>query len=153
MLHPSQARVASPVRAASSARRRLTSLARPSASFDARRYFRGADDLRFLNIGTEPVRRMAPDIVRATRDAWGVAEGIAFANALIADRYLEVKGVGIEALACYRRTFTPALLPVWKAWLRETGKVDPRRLQRFSLATRRELLHATRAKTTSEYGR
>ena len=117
MLHPPKARLTPPLRAAATARRRLAALSRPSGSFDASRYFRGSDHLGFLNVGTEPVRRMAREIARENRDAWGVKGGLAFANALITDRYLEVKGVGIEVLACYRREFTPDLLPVWKRWL------------------------------------
>jgi 3-methyladenine DNA glycosylase AlkD len=42
---------------------------------------------------------------------------MAFAEALIADRYLEVKSLGIELVARYRRKFTPRLLPTWKRWL------------------------------------
>ena len=60
---------------------------------------------------------MARGLVRDNGDSWSVKDGLAFANALISDRYLEVKGVGIEVLARYRREFTPDLLPVWKRWL------------------------------------
>lgn len=60
---------------------------------------------------------MARALVRDHREEWGLNGALAFANALIGDRHLEVKGLGIEALACYRREFTPALLPVWKRWL------------------------------------
>jgi 3-methyladenine DNA glycosylase AlkD len=107
----------SPVRAAAVARRRLVSLSRPSGSFDASRYFRAADHLRFLNVGTTAVRQMAREIARKHREAWGITGGLAFADALMPDRYLEVKGVGIEVLACFRREFTPEVLPVWKGWL------------------------------------
>jgi len=106
----------SPVRAAAAARRELTALSRPSGSFDASRYFRGADNLGFLNVGTQAVRQLARGFVRKN-DEWDLQDALAFANQLISDRYLEVKGCGIEALACYRREFTPALLPVWKRWL------------------------------------
>jgi 3-methyladenine DNA glycosylase AlkD len=107
----------SAARAAANARRQLKAMARPSGSFDASRYFRSVDGLGFLNVGTDAVRQLARGLVRDHRDRWAVAEGLAFANALIADRHLEVKGIGIEVLACYRREFTPALLPVWKRWL------------------------------------
>ena len=107
----------SPARAAASARRQLKAMSRPSGSFDAGRYFRSVDGLGFLNVGTDAVRQLARGLVRDHRDRWGVTEGLAFANALIADRYLEVKGVALEVLACYRREFTPRLLPVWKRWL------------------------------------
>jgi 3-methyladenine DNA glycosylase AlkD len=40
-----------------------------------------------------------------------------FADALIGNRYLEAKSVGIEVVARYRRDFTPRLLPAWKRWL------------------------------------
>jgi 3-methyladenine DNA glycosylase AlkD len=105
------------VRAAAQARRQLAALSRPSASFDASRYFRGTANLGFLNVGTAPVRQMARTLARDHRESWGMNGTLAFANALVPDRYLEVKALGIEALACYRRAFTPALLPVWKRWL------------------------------------
>ncbi len=60
---------------------------------------------------------MARDLLATTRCVERRQGGLAFANALMSDRYLEVKGVGIEVLARYRREFTPRLLPVWKRWL------------------------------------
>ena len=112
-----KARVASPIRAAAQARRHLAALARPSGSFDASRYFRGTGNLGFLNVGTAQVRQMARALVRDNRDRWDVTHAVTFANTLMPDRHLEVKGLGIEALACYRRHFTPDLLPGWKRWL------------------------------------
>ncbi|PYR56900.1 MAG: hypothetical protein DMF91_20770 [Acidobacteria bacterium] len=117
MLHPSKARMTSPVRAAADARRALKRMARPAAGFDARRYFRGDVHLRFYNVGTGAVRGMAKAICRAHREEWSVAEAVRFANVLIVDPYLEVKGLGIELLARFRSACTPRLLPVWKRWL------------------------------------
>jgi 3-methyladenine DNA glycosylase AlkD len=107
----------SPARAAEQARRELARMARPAGRFDASRYFRGAVDLGFYNVGTEAMRRMARQIYRAHRNAWSVDDALAFADRLIVDRYLEVKSVGIEVMACYRRAFVPRLLPAWKRWL------------------------------------
>jgi 3-methyladenine DNA glycosylase AlkD len=109
--------VKNPAQTARDARRALERLARPAGSFDASRYFRGADDLGFYNIGTDRVRAMAREIARNNQEAWSLDDACAFASALITDRHLEVKGLGIEVLARYRRHFTPALLPVWKEWL------------------------------------
>ena len=106
-----------PARAAAKARRQLTAMSRPSESFDASRYFRSAGNLGFLNVGTAAVRRLGRSIARDQREAWGVSGVLAFANALISDRHLEIKAVGIEAMACHRRDFAPNLLPVWKRWL------------------------------------
>lgn len=103
--------------AAAEARRALERLARPSGEFDASRYFRGDVRLGFYNVGTRALRDMAKAIYRAHRDDWAIGDAVGFADTLIKDRYLEVKAVGIEVLALYRRGFTPSLLPVWKRWL------------------------------------
>jgi 3-methyladenine DNA glycosylase AlkD len=108
--------VTRPAQAARAAKRALASLARPTGAFDASRYFRDTAGLGFYNVGTDRVRALAREIVQA-HPAWTVDDACAFASLLVADRYLEVKGIGIEALARYRRHFTPALLPRWKRWL------------------------------------
>jgi 3-methyladenine DNA glycosylase AlkD len=102
---------------AASARRALAAKARPAGTFDASRYFRGGGDLGFYNVGTPVVRAMGRAIARAHRDDWSIDQVVAFSESLIADRYLEVKGLAIEVLACWRREFTPGLLAVWKRWL------------------------------------
>jgi 3-methyladenine DNA glycosylase AlkD len=103
--------------AARSARGTLAASARPAGEFDASRYFRGDHQLGFLNVGTTTVRRLARQIHTDHRGDWSVADALVFADLLIRDRHLEVKALGIEVLARYRRDFTPALLPRWKRWL------------------------------------
>ena len=114
--------------AAAAARRALKRLARPAGGFDARRYFRGTVDLRFHNVGTAAMRKLARSIHAEHAADWTVDDAVACADALIVDRYLEAKGVGIELLARYRRDFTPRLLPCGsagsRAVMRPTG---PRR--------------------------
>ena len=107
----------SPAQAARAAKRALARMARPADDFDASRYFRGGDDLGFYNVGTSSVRALARQVHAAHRGDWSVDDAMAFADALIADRHLEVKGVAIEVVARYRREFTPRLLPAWKRWL------------------------------------
>lgn len=104
-----------PTRAAVSAA--LRKLSRPSGTFDAARYFRGDQVLRFYNVGTAAVRSLARAIYLANRDEWTVQDATRFADALMRDPYLETKGIGLEVIARYRRSFTPQLLPVWKRWL------------------------------------
>ena len=104
-------------RAAARARRDLKRLSRSSGGFDAARYFRGAGDLGFYNVGTTQMRELAKAIYLERRDDWTLDEAMAFAATLIGDRYLEVKSIGIEVLARYRRDFVPRLLPIWKRWL------------------------------------
>ena len=104
-------------RAAARARRALKQMARTAGDFDASRYFRGAGDLGFYNVGTSAMRELARSIQAEHRDVWTVDEALAFAETLIADRHLEVKSVGIEVLARCRREFRPTLLTTWKRWL------------------------------------
>ena len=113
-----------PAKAARLAKRALARLARPRPaaparrdSFDAQSLFPRSAGLGFYNIGADRVRAMARAIVTDNQDAWTVDDACAFADLLITDRHLEVKGIGIEVLGRYRRHFTPALLPRWKRWL------------------------------------
>jgi 3-methyladenine DNA glycosylase AlkD len=117
MLHAPKSRVTAPARAAARARLDLVRMAHPSGAFDASRYFRGTVDLGFFNVGSARVRSLAKEMYRTHRDAWSVDAALACADALIRDRYLEVKGVGIELMACYRRACAPRILPSWKRWL------------------------------------
>jgi 3-methyladenine DNA glycosylase AlkD len=108
---------ASVSRVAADVRRALKGMARPAGTFDASRYFRGDGDLAFYNVGTAAVRDMARAIYRVHRKEWSVTHALRFANALIMDRHLEVKSVGIRLLAHYPSACTPRFLPVWKRWL------------------------------------
>ena len=92
-------------------------MARPAGGFDAGRYFRGPVDLAFYNVGTAAMRDLARSIHADHKDAWTLDDAMAFADELIESRYLEVKSVGIEVVARYRRGFTPRLLASWKRWL------------------------------------
>lgn len=107
----------SPARAAADVKRRVKAMARPAGHFDASRYFRDTGGLRFHNVGTTQVRALARDVHARHRGVWTLADTVTFADTLIADPYLEVKGVAIEVLARERRRFTPALLATWKRWL------------------------------------
>ena len=118
------AAAATPLQAARAARRELARMARPAGDFDARRYFRGAGDLAFYNVGTSAMRALARSIHSVHRRRWSIDEAIAFADALITDRHLEVKSVGIELVARYRRDFKPRLLHVWKRWLAENHSAN-----------------------------
>jgi len=92
-------------------------MARTAGDFDASRYFRAADHLKFFNVGTTRVRALARSIAQQHADDWTVHDATAFAEILVRDPVLEVKSVGLEVLARYRRSFHPALLAVWKGWL------------------------------------
>ncbi len=92
-------------------------MGRPAGDFDASRYFRGPGDLGFYNVGTTAMRGLARDIHAQHRADWTIDDAMAFADALIVDRHLEAKALGIELVARYHRQFTPRLLAEWKRWL------------------------------------
>lgn len=114
MFHPSKADV----------KRELARLGSPSGALDASRYFRGDTRLAFYNVGATEVRDIAKAIYRAKIDDWFIDDALALADQLIIERYLEVKAVGIELLAAYRRQFTPRLLATWKRWLSENHSAN-----------------------------
>jgi 3-methyladenine DNA glycosylase AlkD len=103
--------------AAAGARRALKRMARPAGDFDAARYFRGDVHLEFYHVPTDAMRALARSIHAAHVHEWSIEDVVSFADALIVDRFLDVKSVGVEVMARYRRDFTPRLLPVWKRWL------------------------------------
>jgi 3-methyladenine DNA glycosylase AlkD len=107
MLHPEKARVV----------RELRRLSRPAGEFDASRYFRGAGDLGFYNVGTGAMRALARQVHADHKDDWSIGDAMALADALIVERHLEAKSVGIEVVARYRRDFSPPLLARWQRWL------------------------------------
>jgi 3-methyladenine DNA glycosylase AlkD len=104
-------------RAARDAIEALQKLSRPAGAFDASRYFRGEHGLEFYNVGTKPLRALARSIHDQHRDRWTIDDAMGFAEVLLPDPHLEAKGLGIEVLARYRRSFRPPLLDRWKRWL------------------------------------
>ena len=104
--------------------RELKKLSRPAGEFDASRYFRGADDLGFYNVGTAAMRALARQVHADHRGDWSIDDAMALADALIVERHLETKSVGIEVVARYRRDFTPRLLPAWKRWLANNNSAN-----------------------------
>jgi 3-methyladenine DNA glycosylase AlkD len=104
--------------------RALKLMARPAGEFDAQRYFRGDHNLRFYNVGTAPMRAFARSLYAANRSRWSVGDAMTLADELITDPYLETKCVGIEIVARFRPTFTPALLARWKSWLADNHSAN-----------------------------
>lgn len=96
---------------------RLEALARPAHAFDASRYFRAGTNLVFYNVRTPIVRGLARSIEHAVRGRWAVDQAMAFADALMPHPALEVKGLAIDVVARYRRSFRPSMLGAWKRWL------------------------------------
>jgi 3-methyladenine DNA glycosylase AlkD len=98
-------------------RRELEAQGRPAGAFDASRYFRTTEHLEFLNVRSAAVRALARQVAQEHRETWTVDDAIAFADLMIRDPHLEVKGLAIELLARYRRDFPASLFATCKRWL------------------------------------
>jgi 3-methyladenine DNA glycosylase AlkD len=114
MFHPEKARVI----------RALEKMARPAGEFDASRYFRSAGDLGFYNVGTTAMRALARQVHASHKGEWSIDDAMALADALIIEKHLEAKSVGIEVVARYRRDFAPRLLAAWKRWLADNHSAN-----------------------------
>ena len=99
-------------------------MSRPAGGFDASRYFRGGGDLGFYNVATTAMRALARQVHADHKDEWSIDDAMALADALIVDKHLEAKSVGIEVVARYRRDFAPRLLPAWKRWLADNHSAN-----------------------------
>lgn len=120
-------RSASPGRAvtaaAAQACRELEALASSPGTFDPSRYFRSDHPLPFLNVRAPIVRALARRLAVEHRADWAVGEALAFADLLVRDDRFEVKGLGVELLARFRRHLVPGHLPVFRRWLAD-GHAD-----------------------------
>lgn len=95
----------------------LAAHARPLSGFDPDRYFRTTAPTTFLNTGTPFMRGLGRSLAREHRHDWTAVHALPLADRLIRDTRFEAKSVGIEILACFHRTLTPAMLRPIKSWL------------------------------------
>lgn len=102
---------------AQSALAELEAHARPFEGFDPDRYFRTTAPTTFLNTGTPFMRGLGKTLAREHRHDWTATDALPLADRLIRDTRFEAKSVGIEVLAGFRRTLTPAMLRPIKSWL------------------------------------
>ena len=126
MLHPAES---SRSRATPATRGRRRALARHGAAGRRLRRAAATSAARAISGSTTSAPRRCAQLARdrSTREHkadWSIDEAMAFADALIADRHLEAKSVGIEVVARYRRDFTPRLLPAWKRWLADNHSAN-----------------------------
>ena len=119
MLHSPEARVTAPdpLTQAQAGDSRAESARASLGAFDASRYFRDDRDAALPECGARRSLRALDRQSRASIATTGRSVTRWRLPMLSSATALEVKGVGIETLACFRRQFTPALLPTWKRWL------------------------------------
>ena len=82
-----------------------------------RAYFKRWEKVLFYGIMTPELRRIERGFYQSIRKQWHYADALAFCELLIADRYMEVKSLGLTLLARYRRRFEEDLLRHVQRWL------------------------------------
>jgi 3-methyladenine DNA glycosylase AlkD len=116
MPDPSKARV-SPDAEARRAIAALKRAGRPQRAAGAAAYFKSYEKLRFFGVDSATVREIAARLAKEHSAEWTLRDAVAFADAMIARRELEAKGVGICVLGRFRRRFEPSLLADARGWL------------------------------------
>jgi 3-methyladenine DNA glycosylase AlkD len=89
----------------------------PKRAAGAAAYFKAYEKLAFFGVDAPTIRRMAARIAGNEGRAWQLADAVAFAECLLAERESEAKGVGICVLGRYRALFSPALFARARTWL------------------------------------
>ncbi len=108
-----------PQRAAWEARARLKALASPVVAAGGRRFFKQGDAVHLLGVRAPVVRSVAGELFREVKSDWGVADAVAFCDAMSRARELEAKALGVLLLGRYRRAYERPLLRRTERWIKE----------------------------------
>jgi len=81
----------------------------------SRRYFKEKVD--FLGLTTPEMRTIEADLWNRIRDRWELKDAITYTEALLADRFHEVRALGLLVLLRFRKEFDPALFEWTRKWL------------------------------------
>jgi len=97
----------------------LKALSNKRAAEQFKSYFKPHEEIWLYGVATPRVKAVEKEIFDAARKYWSVEEAIHFCDALLRNRYLEPKGVGIMLLGRYRKHFQAQLLDKINTWLME----------------------------------
>jgi 3-methyladenine DNA glycosylase AlkD len=112
--------MASAVTAAQAAKqinKTLKAAGQPARAAQSRVYFKNYEGVHFYGLSTPETRAIEREFSASVKGIWTIKDALALCELLICERQLEAKLIGIEALARFKRQFTPALLKTIKGWL------------------------------------
>src|SRR5579872_1403993 len=112
-----------PRQLAQCARAEFRKAANPQIAARQRTYFKKWEKVLFYGVMTPDLRNIEHTLYPHVRKDWSYADGIAFCELLIRDRYMESKSLGLTLLARYHRRFEEDLLRPVHIWL-ERGLCD-----------------------------
>jgi len=108
-----------PKAAAARARKELRAAAKKEV--DHSKFFK--DEVKLLGVWTADLRKIARGIYADVKKQWSLDDAIAFAEALLADDYLEMRSCGVLVLGRFSKQYPASLLPRIRKWI-ECGWLD-----------------------------
>jgi 3-methyladenine DNA glycosylase AlkD len=102
---------------------RLRAASDPAFARQSLTYFKPHERIVVYGVRTPVFREVLRDLHDLVRGAWGVAEGVAFAELCLAQRVFELRMAGIGLLGRFAAAFQPSLLGAVRRWL-EADRLD-----------------------------
>lgn len=106
-----------PSELAREARNVLRKAADPLVAQSQRMFFKPWEKVAMHGIKTPDLRAIERRLYHLVRTEWSYAQALRFCDLLIADRYIESKGLGLMLLTRYHRKYEEDLLDRAKLWL------------------------------------
>ncbi len=94
---------------------RLREKADPVRAAGAQRYFKGT--IRCFGLTAPQIRELAAEAYGMIKGKWAVGEAVEFCGLMLADRYFEVKALGILVLERFRKDYPKSLFRTIRGWL------------------------------------
>ncbi|MGH8632447.1 MAG: DNA alkylation repair protein, partial [Burkholderiales bacterium] len=106
-----------PKRLALEAKKALRAAAKHWPPRRADTFFKPGEDVFTLGIGAPRLKQIERKLFNATKKAWSAAEGAEFAEAMLAEKHIEGRTVGLLMLSRFHREYDPNLLARARGWL------------------------------------
>lgn len=99
------------------ARRELKAAGDPRVAAQARVFFKPGERVRFYGVNAPAARKIAKGLSARVRGEWGLDEAMGFCEAMLREREMEAKSVGILVLADFKRLFDAKMMRKIEGWL------------------------------------
>jgi 3-methyladenine DNA glycosylase AlkD len=106
-----------PRQMAQQAKKTLAGAANLEVARRAASYFKPGEKIFAYGIKTPELRKIEKGLYKSIQEFWTYSEGLEFANALLQDKHLEAKTLGLLLLSEYHKSFQASLLDQAKVWL------------------------------------
>lgn len=109
--------IPNPRQLAADARKQLRSAAAHWPPHRATTFFKPEEEVYTIGLSTPKLRQLERRLYGTVRATWGYADAVQFADALLRERYLEGRSLGLMLLARFSRDFEADLFTRAQGWL------------------------------------